>query len=96
MPDDDLGVGIGAAQHRFVPEPARAAQHTAAPSAKATPVGSSWVTSCPSGSSSPSPSTARATHTKSMGLRDDHMATASGPLNSMATATPNGMVCSDW
>ena len=47
------------------------------------------------GSSKPSPTTANASQRKSIGLRDENMATANGPENSMATANPNGMVRSD-
>jgi|GEM_PF-7082835 len=67
------------------------AQHTAAPSANITPTGSSgspW----PRGSSSNSPTSAQPTHTKSTGRREDHIATANGPQNSIATAMPNGIV----
>ncbi len=35
---------------------------------------------------------ASATHTKSTARRDERMAMVSGPENSMATATPKGMV----
>lgn len=38
---------------------------------------------------------ASSTQPKSSGRRDDAIATASGPENSMATATPNGSVRSD-
>ena len=38
---------------------------------------------------------ASATQAKSTARRDDQMATASGPANSMATARPNGSVRSD-
>ncbi|MNV32834.1 hypothetical protein D3C71_1241840 [compost metagenome] len=66
-------------------------QHAAAPSAYITPTGSSDCAP-PSGSSSASPITVQPTQTKSITRRDDHIATASGPVNSMATAMPNGMV----
>ncbi|MNT43264.1 hypothetical protein D3C72_1797250 [compost metagenome] len=68
------------------------AQQTAAPRANSTPVGSRLLTSWPSGSSSASPATARATQTKSSGRREASRATASGPENSIATAMPNGIV----
>ena len=44
------------------------------------------------GKSSTSPPTAIATHRKSMARRDCTRATVSGPMNSIATATPRGMV----
>ncbi|MCY1246324.1 hypothetical protein D9M72_595500 [compost metagenome] len=66
-------------------------QHAAAPSAYNTPAGSNDCAP-PSGSNSASPTTVQPTQTKSITRREDHIATASGPVNSMATAMPNGMV----
>ena len=40
----------------------------------------------------PKPSTARATQSQSLALREFQSATASGPVNSIAMAKPKGMV----
>ena len=44
-----------------------------------------------SGVSSTSPATARPIQTKSLSRREVRAATPSGPMNSIATATPSGM-----
>ncbi len=67
------------------------AQQAAAPSAYSTPTASSAGPPA-NGSNSSSPATAQPTHRKSTGRREDNIATVSGPVNSMATAMPNGIV----
>ncbi|KAG1246236.1 hypothetical protein G6F66_015598 [Rhizopus arrhizus] len=66
-------------------------QHAAAPMANRTPAGSS-AGPPPNGSNSNNPTTAQPTQTKSIGRRDDSIATVNGPVNSMATAMPKGIV----
>ena len=70
-------------------------QNTAAPRAHNTPCGSRFDTPWPSGNNTASPAAASASHTKSNARREQKIATASGPLNSMATATPKGIVRSE-
>ncbi len=62
--------------------------------AKAMPCGSSAVVCCVhgQGSSNPKPNAAKTTHSQSLGFLEVQTATANGPVNSMAMATPNGMV----
>ncbi len=71
-----------------------AAQQAAARPAKSTPVrfrcpGPPWV-------SSTTPVAASTTQPTSRRCRDPATATASGPRNSMVTATPSGMRANDW
>ncbi|MNS89263.1 hypothetical protein D3C72_1232700 [compost metagenome] len=66
-------------------------QQAAAPIAYSTPTGSS-AGPPPIGSNNSSPTAAQPTQRKSIGRRDDSIATVNGPVNSMATAMPNGIV----
>ena len=70
------------------------AQQTPAVNAKKTPIGSSAVAASPpgSGSNKARPTTASVTHSQSLAFLEVQTATASGPVNSMAMATPKGMV----
>ncbi len=74
-----------------LPNTMYSAQQAAAPSAYSTPATSS-AGPPPSGSNSSSPASAQPTHRKSIARREENIATASGPMNSMATAMPNGIV----
>ncbi|MNS91263.1 hypothetical protein D3C72_1253440 [compost metagenome] len=74
-----------------LPKMMYSAQHSAAPSAYATPTGSRLPGLPCRGSSKYKPNMAHATASKSRGRRDDSMATASGPVTSMATAMPIGI-----
>ena len=62
--------------------------------ANATPSGSSTAAaSAPGrGNSRARPAMANVTHSQSLAFLEVHTATASGPMNSMAIATPIGMV----
>ena len=57
------------------------------------PVGSRSWTDWPVGISSTKPASAQAIHKKSIARRDSTTANVSGPVNSMAMATPSGSVC---
>ena len=71
-----------------------AAQQAAATPAYITPVRSRCP--CPPWVSSPTPVAASTTQPTSLRCRDPATATASGPRNSMVTATPSGMRANDW
>ena len=74
-----------------LPKMIYSAQQLAAPSAYATPTGSRLPGLPCSGSSRYSPNAAQLTASRSRGRRDDSMATARGPVTSIATAMPMGM-----
>ncbi|MNT02803.1 hypothetical protein D3C72_1373120 [compost metagenome] len=59
------------------------------------PTGSRWAVDAPSGSSNSRPVTAQPIQRKSMARREDSTATVSGPVNSMAMASPSGTVRRD-
>ena len=71
-----------------------AAQHAAARPANRTPV--RLRCPCPPWVSSTTPAAARTTQPTSRRCRDPATATASGPRNSMVTATPSGIRAKDW